>query len=233
MTRLFAPLLGITLVAATSAALGADFDVGRATLRMSDDGWVSVGTVTDELPFSGDWHVSGTIQIAKRSVLLVDSTNRFRAAVVASATRGVPTIHLRWSDDCLSQDNMYAINARQGNIEGRDCLRVTGLVGIQRYLTARAPTVAAELTERKTVVPAAGYVVVDEVALVNGAFVSVQAVIAADVEFPVGVGGPESLPAGIRAEVVAWAQRLAEGARASIHSLSGLLVVPAVTTTAK
>jgi len=53
MTRLFAPLLGITLVAATSAALGADFDVGRATLRMSDDGWVSVGTVTDELPLAG------------------------------------------------------------------------------------------------------------------------------------------------------------------------------------
>ena len=75
----------------------------------------------------------------------------------------------------------------------------------------------------------AGYVVLDEVALDNGAFVTVEALIAADVELPGGAEAQPTVPAGINAQVVLWALRLAEAARSSTHALSGLLVVPAVT----
>jgi hypothetical protein len=229
MTRTLAFVLGVTLVATTADGLGADFEVGRATLRVSDDGWASVAAAPDELRYSGDWNISGAVEAAKRSLVLVDSENRFRAALVIRASRGVPTIHIQWPDDCKSQTNVYAVDARQGSVEGRDCLRVSGLVSIQRYLAASASAVAADLAQRRTVVPTAGYVVVDEVALVNGAFVTVQAAIAADVDLPAESTSQQTLPAGIRAEVVAWGQRLAEAARSSVHSLSGLLVVPAVT----
>jgi hypothetical protein len=82
---------------------------------------------------------------------------------------------------------------------------------------------------RRTVVPTAGYVVLDEVALGNGTFVAVEALIAADVDLPGDSVGQQGLPAGINAEVFAWAQRLAKAVKSSVHSLSGLLVVPAVT----
>ena len=228
--RLLCALFGVVLVATTSVALEADFDVGRVTLRVTDEGWASVGTSGDEVPFTGD--LSGAIEVAKRSLVLVDSGNRFRAALVVSATRGVPTVHLQWPDDCRNQENVYAVDALRGKIEGRDCLRVTGLISIERNLAVSAPAVAADLARRKSVIPTAGYIVLDETALGNGAFVSVQALIAADVELPDGSRGQQSLPTGINANVVGWALRLAEAARSSVHSLSGLLVVPALTTKA-
>jgi len=231
MTCLLASLLGVALLATASNGLAADFDVGRVTLRVADERWTSVGTGTDELPFSGN--ASGTIAVAKRSLLLFDDGNRFRAALVVSATRGVPTTDLQWPDDCRSQDEVYAVDARPGTAEGRDCLRVSGLASIERSLATDAPAVAATLAGRRAVIPTEGYVVLTEVALGNGTFVAVEALIAADVELPAESRRQQSLPAGIRAEVVAWGQQLAEAARASVHSLSGLLAVPAVTAKAR
>jgi len=149
--------------------------------------------------------------------------------LVVSATRSVRTIHLHWPDDCRSQANVYAVDARQDSGDTRDCLRVSGLTAIDRTLATDAPAAAAALARRRSVIPTAGYVVLDEVALANGTFVAVEALIAADVELPAGSIVQQSLPSGIDARVVAWALRLAEAARSSIHSLSGLLVVPAIT----
>lgn len=225
--RSLARVLGIALLTTTSAGFGADFDVGRVTLRVTDDGWVSVESSSDALPFGGVR--PGAIELTKRSFLLLDGANRFRAALVVSATRGVPVIDVTWPDDCRSQDNVYAVDAREGGAEGRDCVRVTGLVAIERSLATDAPAVAADLAKRKIVVPTSGYVVLDEVALGNGAFVSVEALVAADVELPGASAAQQNLPAGIKPETVGWALRLAEAARSSIHSLSGLLVVPPLT----
>ena len=224
--RLVANVLGIALLATASVGLGANFDVGRVTLRVTDDGWESVGT-GGELSLSGN--PSGAIEIAKRSLLLVDSGNRFRAALVVSAARGVHAIHVPWPDDCRSQDNVHAIDARPLSGDVRDCLRVTGLASIERSLATDAPAAASALALRRTLAPTAGYIVFDEVALANGAFVTVEALIAGDVELPGGPDAQPTVPAGIDAQVVAWALRLAEAARSSVHSLSGLLVVPAVT----
>jgi len=226
-TRTVASILAIALLATTRVGLGADFDVGRVTLRVTDDGWASIATSGDGLPFSGDR--SGTIEIVKRSLLLVDGAEHFRAALVVSATPGTPAAHVQWPEDCRSQDNVYAVDARPASGEARDCLRLTGLVAIDRSLATDAPAIASELAGRKIIAPTAGYVVLDEVALANGTFVAVEALIAADVELPHGSGIPRSLPAGIGAQTFAWGQRLAEAARSSIHSLSGLLVVPPVT----
>ena len=224
MRLLVALIPAITLLATTSNALAADFDVGRVMLRVTDDGWVSVATSSDELPLRGDR--AGTIEVAKRSFVLVDGANRFRAALVVRATRGVPMIDVKWPEDCRSQDNVYAVDAGQGGTDGRDCLRVTGLVAIERSLATDAPAVAADLAKRRVVAPTAGYVVLDEVALGNGAWVSIEALLVADVEPFNGSPVRQSLPAGINAETVGWGLRLAEAARSSIHSLSGLLVVP-------
>jgi hypothetical protein len=220
-------VLGIALLAIGIDGLAAEFEVGRVTLRVTDDGWVSVGASGDTLPFSGGR--SGEIELAKRSLLFVDGANRFRAALVVSATRGAPAIDVAWPEDCRSQDNAYAVDARNGGADRRDCLRVTGLVAIERSLATDAPAVAADLAKRRVVVPTAGYVVLDEVALGNGAFVSIEVLLAADVELPGAPAALQSLPMGIRPETVGWALRLAEAARSSIHSLSGLLVVPPLT----
>jgi hypothetical protein len=221
----------MALLATASAAPGADFAVGRVTLRLTDDGWTSVGTGSDALPLSGDR--SGPIDVAKRDLLLVDSGGRFLAALVVSATRSVPAIRVQWPDDCRSQGNLYAVDARRESAEGRDCLRVSGLASIERSIATDAPAVAAALALRKTVVPTAGYVVLDEVALANGTFVTVEALLAADVVLPGGPSDQQRLPPGINAEVVGWGLRLAEAARRCIHALSGLLVVPAVSANAR
>ena len=231
MTRLLGSLLGVALLATTSNGLGADFDVGRVTLRVTDDGWVSVGESGDALPFGGGR--SGAIELTKRSLLLVDSANRFRAALVVSTTRGLPTIDVAWPADCRSQDNVYAVAAHGGGADARDCLRVTGLVAIERSLATDAPAVASDLAKRKIVVPTAGYVVLDEVALGNGAFVSIEALVAADVELAGASAVQQSLHPGINPEMVGWTLRLAEAARSSIHSLSGLLAVPPLTAKAR
>ena len=217
----------IALFATASIGLGADFDVGRVTLRVTDDGWTSVGASGDEMPFSGS--ASGAIEVAKRSLLLVDGANRFRAALVVSASRGVPAMKLQWPDDCRSQDDVYAFDSRQKSADARDCLRVTGLASVERSLATDAPAVAAALANRRAVVPSGGYVVLAEVALGNGTFVSVEALIAAEVELPGTSISQHDLPAGINAAVAGWALRLAQAARSSIHSVSGLLLVPAVT----
>jgi hypothetical protein len=217
----------IALIAVASIGLAADFDVGRVTLRVTDDGWASVGASVDTLPFGGGR--PGAIELAKRSLLFVDGANRFRAALVVSATRGVPALDVAWPEDCRSQDNVYAVDARRGGADERDCLRVTGLVAIDRSLATDAPAVAADLAKRKIVVPTSGYVVLDEIALGNGAFVSIEVLLAADVELPGAAAPRQGLPEGIQPETVGWALRLAEAARSSIHSLSGLLVVPPLT----
>ncbi|HET7096628.1 MAG TPA: hypothetical protein VFJ68_04505 [Casimicrobiaceae bacterium] len=223
--RLLALVPTFALLAATSDGIAVDFDAGRVLLRVTDDGWVSVATSSDDLPFPRG-NRGGTIEVATRSFVLVDDANRFRAALVVRATRGVPVIDVKWPADCRSQDNVYAVDAGQGGTDGRDCLRVTGLVAIERSLATDAPAVATDLAKRRVIAPTAGYVVLDEVALGNGAFVSIEALLAADVELPGGATAQQSLPAGINAEIVGWGQRLAEAARSSIHSLSGLLVVP-------
>src|SRR5215467_13724102 len=139
MARLLALILGIATLATTSVGLGAEFDVGRVTLRETDDDWVSVGTGSYQLPLAGD--PSGAIEVATRSLLLMDSGGRFRVALVVSATRGVRAIHVPWPDDCRSQDSAYAIDARELSADVRDCLRVTGLIPIERALATDAPAV--------------------------------------------------------------------------------------------
>lgn len=217
-------VLGVALLATAGKASGADFSVGRVTLRVTDDGWMSVGASNDALPFGGSR--SGAIEFTKHSLLLVDGADRFRAALVVGATRGLPMIDVKWPDDCRSQENVFAIDARQTGGDARDCLRVTALVAIERSLATDAPAVAADLAKRKMTVPTAGYVILDEVALGNGAFVSIEALLAADVELPADSATRQGLPPGVKPEAVAWALRLAEAARSSLHSLSGLLVVP-------
>src|SRR5215472_13794767 len=203
--RPLALVTAIALLATTSIGIAADFVVGRVLLRIADDGWVSVATSSDDLPLRGDR--GGTIEVAKRSFVLVDGANRFRAALVVRATRGVPVIDVKWPDDCRSQDNVYAVDAGHGGTDGRDCLRVTGLVAIERSLATDAPAVAADLAKRRVIAPTAGYVVLDEVALGKGAFVSIEALLAADVELSSGSTAQQNLPAGISAEAVAWGLR--------------------------
>jgi hypothetical protein len=79
----------------TNIDRGTDFEVGRVTLRMPDGAWESIGTSRRGLPYTGDR--SGEIPFVTRHLLLRDSAGKFRAAFVVSASWGVGTVHMTWT----------------------------------------------------------------------------------------------------------------------------------------
>jgi hypothetical protein len=123
---------------------------------------------------------------------------------------------------------MHVVDNTRGDVNGRDCLRVTGPISTQRYLELAAPDMLPELTARNVVLPRAGYAVSDEVGLENGTYLAVHAVFVADFKLPSDANSQDSVPAGVKPEAVLWGARLAEAVRGSVHSPSGTLILPPV-----
>ena len=204
----------------------AEFDVGRVSLRMPDDTWESIGTSRRGLPYTGDR--SGEIPSVSRHLLLRDSAGKFRAALAVSASWGVGSVRMTWTQTCRPQQNTHVVDNTRGDVNGRDCLRVTGPISMQRYLELAAPDMLPELTARNVALPRAGYAVSDEIGLENGTYLAVRAVFAADFKLADDASGQDGLPAGVKPEAVAWGGRLAEAVRSCAHSLSGTLILPNV-----
>jgi hypothetical protein len=210
----------------TSIVRGAEFDVGRVTLRLPDDAWESIGMSRRGLSYTGDR--SGEIPLVSRHLLLRDSAGKFRAVLVVRASWGVGTVRMTWTQSCRPQQNTHVVDNTRGDVNGRDCLRVTGPIATQRYLELAAPELLAELTGRSVALPRTGYAVSDEVGLENGTYLSVQAVFAADFKLPTDTSSQNSFPAGVKPEAVAWGAHLAEAVSGSVHSPSGTLILPPV-----
>ena len=213
--------------ASTGISRSAALDVGRVTLRISDDGWESLGAGSGGRPFTGDQ--SGNIQYETRHLLLRDKTGELRAALTVGASRGIGTLRFSFTTDCQPRTNLYAVDNMGGDFGGRDCLRVSSLIRTQGLLESAAPDLLAELTTRNVVLPNAAYLVIYEKAIANGTFTLVRAVFAADFKLPNEAGIAVNLPAGVKPEAVAWGLRLAEAVKSSIYSLSGTLLLPPVT----
>jgi hypothetical protein len=235
MNRFIVLSLGGWLVAMTGIGHSADFDVGRVMLRMPDDPWESIGVGRRAHPFTGDR--SGEIQVETRNFLLRDKAGKFRAALAVGASRGVTTVRMSWTANCQPQKNAHVVDNTRGNLNTIDCLRVTGPVPTQQYLELDARDLLADLTSRNVVLPRAAYVVIDEYGIENGAFTVVRAVFAADFKLSNEASNQANLneassqanlPTGVKPEAVAWGARLAEAVRSSMHSMSGILALPAV-----
>jgi hypothetical protein len=212
--------------ATTSTGHATEFDVGRVKLRMSDDTWESVGMSRRGISYTGDR--SGEIPSVTRYLLLRDGAGKFRAALVISASWGVGSVRMTWTQSCRPQQNVHVVDNTHGDVNARDCLRVTGAISIQRYLEHAAPDVLPELTARSIALPRSGYAVSDEGGLENGTYLAVQAIFAADFKLPRDAGSQDNFPAGIKPDAVAWGGRLADAVRTCTHSLSGALIFPSV-----
>lgn len=124
----------------------AEFDVGRVKLRLSEDAWESVGTTRRTVPYTGDR--SGEIPYVTRYLVLRNEAGKFRAALVVGASWGVGSVRMTWLQNCRSQQNVYAIDNARGNLNLRDCLRVTGRISPQRYLETTAREMLPDLSAR-------------------------------------------------------------------------------------
>lgn len=206
----------------------AEFDVGRVKLRLSEDAWESVGTTRRTVPYTGDR--SGEIPYVTRYLVLRNEAGKFRAALVVGASWGVGSVRMTWLQNCRSQQYVYAIDNARGNLNLRDCLRVTGRISPQRYLETTAREMLPELSARNVALPAAGYAVSEEIGLENGTYLVVQAIFADDFKLPTDASGRAAIPPDVKSEAVAWGERLADAVRSCARSLSGALVVPAVVT---
>ena len=215
------------MAASIGISRSAILEVGRVTLRLSDDGWENVGAGQRGLAYTGEQ--SGDIQYETVHLLLRGNAGEFRAALVVGASRGIGSVHFTWSTNCQAGPNVYVVDSAGGNFRGSDCLRVSGITGTQRFLESAEPGLLAELTARKVILPNTAYVVIYEKAIENGAFTFVRMVFAADFKLPDDASTPGNLPAAVKPEAVAWGLRLAEAARSSIYSLSGALLIPPVT----
>jgi hypothetical protein len=213
--------------ASTGISRSAAIDVGRVTLRISDDGWENIGASRGARPFTGDQ--SGGIQYETQHLLLRGKAGEFRAALTVGASRGVGGLRFSFTTSCQPETNLYAVDNTGSDFRGRDCLRVSSLIRTQGLLESAAPDLLAELTARNVVLPNGAYLVIYEKAIDNGTFTRVQAVFAADFNLPTEAGSAVNLPAGVKPEAVAWGLRLAEAVRSSIYSPSGTLLLPPVT----
>jgi protein TonB len=202
-------------------------EVGRVTLRISDDGWENVGAGRGSTPFTGDR--SGDIQYETAHLLLRSNTGEFRAALAVRASRGVPSVFFTWNTKCEAKPNVHAVDGAAGNFRGVDCLLVSGPTRTQGFLKAAEPELLSELTAHRIVLPDTAYVVIHEKAIESGAFILVRIVFAADFNLPSAARTQSDLPAGVKPDTVAWGLRLVEAVRSSMYSLSGALVIPPVT----
>ena len=213
--------------ASTSISRSAALEVGRVTLRISDDGWENIGASRGGLPFTGDR--SGDVPFETQHLLLRGKAGEFRAVVTVGASRGVGGVRMSWTTECQPSTNLYAVDGTGGSFSASDCLRVSGLVQARRFLESAAPDLLANLTGRNVVLPNAAYLVIHEKGINNGAFTFVRVVFAADFKLPNEAGSAVNLPAGVEPGAVAWGLRLAEAVRSSIYSPSGALLLPPVT----
>ncbi len=221
----------VSAVSSTSASTGIDrganLDVGRVALHISDDGWERLGASRRGLPFSGD--KSGDIQLETQHLLLRGRAGEFRAAATVGASRGVGVVRIQWTTDCQSGSNIYAVDGTGGRFGASDCLKVSGPIQMRRFLESAAPDLLADLTGHNVVLPNAAYLVFFEKGIDSGTFTFVQFLFAADFKLPNEAGSAVNLPAGVNPEAVAWGLRLAEAVRSSIYSPSGTLLLPTVT----
>jgi len=224
-----------TALPPTFAAVGISRDtaleVGRVTLRISDDGWENIGAGRGGRPFTGDQ--SGDIQYETVHLLLRGNAGEFRAALAVRASRGIGSVHFTWNTKCQAGPNVYVVDSAGGNFHGVDCLRVSGPTRTQGFLEAAEPELRSDLAAHKVVLPNTAYVVIHEKAIENGAFILVRTVFAADFNLPNAASTQSDLPAGVKPEAIAWGLRLADAVRSSMHSLSGTLAVPAVSNQGK
>ena len=214
------------ITASNGISRSAALDVGRVTLRISDDGWENIGTGSRGRPFTGDQ--SGDIQYETRHLLLRGKAGEFRAALTVGASRGVGGLRFSFTTSCQPGTNLYAVDNMGSDFRGTDCLRVSSLIRTQGLLESAAPDLLAELTARNVVLPNAAYIVIYDKAIDNGTFTLVRAVFAADFKLPNEAGSAVNLPDGVKPEAVAWGLRLAEAVRSSIYSLFGALLLPPV-----
>jgi len=216
--------IGWALLALAAPARGVEFDVGRVMLRMSDDGWESIGTKREAAPYTGDR--SGELPLVTRYLLLRDTAGKFRAALTAKAAWGVGSVRMTWTPSCKPQPNAYVVDNARGNLNRRDCLLVTKPIPAQRYLERTTPDMLSELNARKVALPATVYAVTDQVGTENGSYLAIQAVFASDFRLPTDGAGVGGVPDGVPAAAVAWGTSLAESVRRGAYSLSGGVVIP-------
>jgi len=213
--------------ASTGISRSAVLEVGRVTLRISDDGWENIGASRGGRPFTGDR--SGDVPFETQHLLLRGKAGEFRAVVTVAASRGGAGGRFTYNTNCQPGTNLYVVDGTGGSFSASDCLRVSGLVQARRFLESAAPDLLANLTGRNVVLPNAAYLVIHEKGINNGAFTFVRVVFAADFKLPIEAGSAGNLPVGIEPEAVAWGLRLAEAVRSSIYSPSGTLLLPPVT----
>jgi len=210
---------------ARAADATTDIDISRITLRLPDTNW----KVSGVLPFGVAVQDSG-LTVGGEGRLLVAGVPGTRDELVmqVSATRGQGRVTMH--AECDASDGVYVrkFNRGQSNYIPLQCLRVEGPVRLPADLAMFGEGFAAAMAAQHIAPPPDGYVVSVTVCNENGAIVEILALAGSHLVGLDAAPAVTAVPRGMSPAIVAWADKLAEGALGTLSSWSGRMSVPTV-----
>lgn len=115
-----------------NSAQAAEFDVGRATVVFSTDGWRETPLPGAGLKYTGDRE---GFLAAERKLLIKESPRHgIEAVVLLRSNRGLTNGRMSYDRQCDSTDVFFAEGATGGALRVADCLRVFPLYTVSSLL---------------------------------------------------------------------------------------------------
>ena len=199
-------------------------DVGRVKLVLPQGEWVTDSKIDTPLVYGGD--SLGSISSQRLVKVLVNDKIIQALLFVSAGDHGLTKGHMEWSDRCKQKKSEYRVDATNGSFTRLDCLRVYRSMQPAEWLKKYAQKTYDELTQSGYTFASNGYQITHKIGTDNGTFIFSNMLIARSVLAGIPSAKKGATYAGMPG--VAWGHQYADAARSSVTSLSGELVMPAV-----
>lgn len=227
MKKMQAFAAGLVVLALGGFAQAAEFDVGRATVVFSTDGWRETSLPDAGLKYKGDRE--GALA-AERKLLIKESPQHgIEAVVLMRSNRGITNGYMTYERRCESTDTLFAEGATGGALRVADCLRVFPLYSTASLLADMDADVQSAMKGLEGKLPKGMYAVTSEYWNTTGSALLAYVLLAPGVTSKAASDAlGVVLPKGIEPSHVAWGRELNRAVRGSVNSIFGTMAFPDV-----
>lgn len=220
---LAAPLLACAL---WSSAHAAEFDVGRATVIFSTEGWRETALPDTGLKYVGDR--VGTLDVENKLLIKESPQHGIEAVVLLGSNRGLAGARMTYSRKCESTNGSFAEGASGDALRVAKCLRVFPMYTTSSLLADMGEAVQSALKGAEDKLPSGMYAITAEYWNTTGTALHAYVLLAPGIK-TAPVPPDLVLPKGIDGGHVVWARELNQSLQDSVNSIFGKVAFPDVT----
>jgi hypothetical protein len=206
-----------------NTAHAAEFDVGRATVVFSSDGWTEAQLPDSGLKYGGERE--GSLAAESKLLMKVSPQHGVEAVALLRSNRGVAGARMTYTRRCEPAEGFYAEGTSGDALRVVQCLRVFPLYTASSLLADMGEAVQSAMKGVEDQLPEGMYAITSEYWNTTGSALHVYVLLAPSIpapEVPLDV----ALPKGIKASHVVWGRELNHAVKDSVNSIFGTMKFP-------